>query len=102
EFTGFGFPTTILIFKNGIVTWYVKNAKFYGLGAKLLKIYRDEKKEKEMVEETFRRLGVLKKVEEEINGKNISDLTNEQLAELYSRLHDAFINYYGVGAIQEP
>lgn len=102
EFSGHGFPTTILIFKNGIVTWCVKNTEFYGLGAKLLEIYKDDSKEQEMVEEAAKRLKVLKKVEEEIESGSISDLTNEQLTELYSRLRDAFINYYGIGAIQEP
>lgn len=102
EFTGHGFPTTILIFKNGIVTWCVKNTEFYGLGVKLLKIYKDENKEQEIVEAVAKRLEVLKKVEEEIEGGNISYLTNEQLTNLYNKLHDAFINYYGIGAIQEP
>lgn len=102
EFSGHCFPTTILVFKNGIVTWCVKNTEFYGLGAKLLQIYKDEKKEQEMVEEAVKRLGVLKRIEAEIKDCNISDLTNEQLTDLYSRLHDAFINYYGIGAIQEP
>lgn len=100
EFSGHGFPTTILIFKNGIVTWCVKNIKFYRLGAKLLKIYKDESKEREVVEEAAKRLRVLKKVEEEIGG--LSGLTNKQLVYLYNKLHNAFINYYGVGAIQEP
>lgn len=102
KFTGHGFPTTILIFSKGIVTWCVKNTEFYGLGAKLLKIYKDENKEQEMVGEAVKRLEVLKKVEEEIEGGNISDLTNEQLTDLYTKLHDAFISYYGIGAIQEP
>ncbi|MBI2334813.1 hypothetical protein HYU96_03340 [Candidatus Daviesbacteria bacterium] len=102
EFIGSGFPTTILIFKNGIVTWCVKNTEFYGLGAKLLKIYKDDIKEQEMVEEAAKRLEVLRNVEEEIEKANIPDLTNEQLTDLYNKLHDAFINYYGIGAIQEP
>lgn len=102
EFSGHGFPTTILVFKNGIVTWCAKNTEFYGLGAKLLKIYKDEKKEQEMVKEVAKRLAILKQVEVEIKDNNISDLTNEQLADLYFKLHDAFINYYGIGAIIEP
>lgn len=102
EFTGYGFPTTILIFKNGIVTWCVKNTEFYGLGANLLKIYKDEKKEQKIVEEAAKRLEVLKNVEEEIKEVNISNLTNKQLTNLCNKLHNAFINYYGIGAIQEP
>lgn len=102
KFSGHGFPTTILIFKNGIVTWCVKNTEFFGLGAKLLAIYKDESKEQEMVKEATKRLRTLKKVEEEIEGINISGLTNEQLAEPYTKLHHSFINYYGIGAIQEP
>lgn len=102
KFSGLGFPTTILIFKNGIVTWCVKNTEFFGLGAKLLAIYKDESKEQEMVKEATKRLRTLKKVEEKIDEINISGLTNEQLAELYTKLHHAFINYYGIGAIQEP
>jgi len=102
EFSGHGFPTTILIFKDGIVTWCVKNTEFYGLGAKLLDIYMDEGKEREMVEEASKRLEALKQIEEEIKKANISNLTNEQLIDLYNKLHDSFINYYGIGAIQEP
>lgn len=102
EFSGYGFPTTILIFKNGIVTWCVKNSEFYGLGAKLLKIYEDNKKEQEMVEEAGKRLEILKKVEEKIDNSTLSNLSNEELTKLYFELHDAFINYYGIGAIQEP
>lgn len=102
EFSGYGFPTTILIFKNGIVTWCVKNIEFYGLGAELLKIYKDEKKEQEMVKEATKRLEVLKKVEEKIDDVSLSDLTNGELNNSYNQLHDAFINYYGIGAIQEP
>lgn len=102
EFTGYGFPTTILIFKNGIVTWCVKNKEFYGLGAKLLEIYKDENKERKMKDETARRLETLKRVEKEINEVTVSGLTNDQLLDLYTRLHDAFINYYGIGAIIEP
>ncbi len=101
-FTGHGFPTTILIFKNGIVTWCVKNTEFYGLGAKLLKIYKSESKEQEMVDEAAKRLKVLKEVEKQIDRASVFNLTNNQLADLYDRLHDAFINYYGIGAIQEP
>ena len=56
EFTGYGFPTTILNFKNGLVTWCVKNTEFYGLGAKLLGIYKDYKREQEMVVEANKRL----------------------------------------------
>lgn len=102
KFSGYGFPTTVLIFKNGIVTWCVKNSEFYGLGAKLLKIYKDGKKEQEMVEEAAKRLEVLMQVEVEIKEVNVANLTDEQLVELYDKLHDAFINYYGIGAIQEP
>lgn len=101
EFNGHGFPTTILIFKNGIVTWCVKNTEFYGLGAKLLKIYKDPTKEREMVEAAVKRLNELRIVEEKID-HFISDLTNEKLRDLYNQLHYTFTNYYGIGAIQEP
>ncbi len=102
KFTGFGFPTTILIFKNGLVTWCMKDAEFYGLGSKLLEIYKDQEKEREMIEEMTRRLKVLGRIEKEIDKIALSGLKNGQLAELHSRLHDAFVNYYGIGAIQEP
>ncbi|MBF8250279.1 MAG: PEP-utilizers protein [Candidatus Levybacteria bacterium] len=102
KFTGHGFPLTILIFKDGIVAWRIKNTEFYGLGVKLLEIYKNEKKEREMVQEGTKRLGVLKKIEGEIDSVKISDLTNEELVDLYNKLHLSFINYYGVGAIQEP
>src|SRR3989344_3697043 len=101
-FTGHGFPTTILIFKNGIVTWCVKENEFYGLGAKLLEIYKDPKKEKQMVNEATKRLNFLVKVEQEIGKSKLSKLSNESLVDLYSKLHESFINYYGIGAIQEP
>jgi phosphohistidine swiveling domain-containing protein len=102
SFTGHGFPTTILVFKNGIVTWCVKENEFYGLGAKLLEIYKDHKKEKQMVNETTKRLNLLVKVEKEIDKTKLSKLSNKSLANLYSKLHESFINYYGIGAIQEP
>lgn len=102
KFTGYGFPITILIFKNGIATWCLKNTEFYGLGARLLKIYKDENKEQKMVEEGVKRLKALNKIEEEINGLNISNLTNKQLVKLYDKLYIAFLNYYAIGAIQEP
>lgn len=102
DFTGYGFPTTILVFKNGIVTWCVKENEFYGLGEKLLKIYKDPKKEKKMVKEATKRLDLLVRIEKEIDKINLSDLTNKSLADLYSKLHKSFINYYGIGAIQEP
>ena len=102
EFCGHGFPTTILIFKNGIVTWCVKESEFYGLGAKLLKIYKDPKKEKLMVNETRKRLGLLTKAEQEVDNINLSKLSNKLLYSLYTKLHEYFVNYYGIGAIQEP
>lgn len=102
EFSGHGFPTTILIFKSGIVTWCVKNSEFYGLGAKLLQIYKNEKKEQEMIEEASKRLAALKQIEVEIKDVTISELTDSELTNIYAKLHDAFINYYGIGAIQEP
>lgn len=102
KFSGYGFPTTILIFKNGIVTWCVKNTEFYGLGEKLLKIYKDPRKEGEIVKEAFKRLEMLRIVEEKIDNTSLSALTNNELNNLYSQLHNAFINYYGIGAIQEP
>lgn len=102
EFSGYRFPTTILIFKNGIVTWCVKEDEFYGLGSSLLEIYKDEDKEKEMVDEAVKRLDILNRIEDEITNKNISELTNDQLSDLYIKLHDAFVRYYGIGAIQEP
>src|SRR3990167_3526566 len=74
EFSSFGFPTTILIFKNGIVTWCVKN------------------KEKGIVEEVAKRLRVLESIEQEIKNANLGVLTNEQISNLYKKLHDAFIN----------
>jgi len=102
KFSGHGFPTTILVFKNGIVTWCVKENEFYELGAKLLKIYKDPKKEKQMVNEATTRLNLLIKVEQEIGKSKLSKLSNESLADLYYKLHESFINYYGIGAIQEP
>lgn len=102
KFTGFGFPTTILIFKNGIVTWCVKNTEFYGLGSKFLEIYKNKDKEVVMVDEAAQRLKNLEKIEKEIKDENTLSLSNEQLSNLYDRLHDAFVNYYGIGAIQEP
>lgn len=102
KFSGYGFPTTILIFKNGIVTWCVKENEFYGLGKKLLAIYKNPKKEKQMVDEASKRLGLLEKVEQGINKSKLSKLSNKALFDLYSKLHESFINYYGIGAIQEP
>lgn len=102
EFSGYGFPTTVLVFKNGIVAWCVKEDEFYGLGTKLLAIYKDPKKEKQMVNEATKRLNLLVKVEQEIGKSKLSKLSNGSLADLYLKLHESFIKYYGIGAIQEP
>ncbi len=102
DFSWIGYPTTILIFKNGIVTWCCKEDQFYKLGAKLLKVYKDKQKEQEMVEKINKRAEDLKKVEEQIDKINLSELTNDKLIEWYFKLHDSFVNYYGIGAMDEP
>lgn len=102
DFTGHSYPTTILIFKNGIVTWTCREDEFYKLGEKLLRIYKDPNKEKEMLVQWAKRLDELKRVEKEIDKINLGKLTVEKLANLYYRLHDTFVDYYTVGAIHEP
>lgn len=102
DFCGFGYPTTILIFQNGIVRWICKEDEFYKEGKKLLEIYKKPKKEKEMLVQWTKRLDVLNKVEEEIDEVSLEKLTNKKLADLYKRLHDCFVAYYTIGAIDEP
>ncbi len=102
DYTGHGYPTTILIFKDGIVRWICKEDEFYKVGEKLLAIYKDPKKEKEMVKDTLKRLAVLNKAEKETEEFDLATRTNEQLANLYKRLHDSFVAYYSIGAMHEP
>lgn len=102
DFSGHSYPTTILIFKNGIVTWICKEDEFYAVGAKFLAIYKYPNKEKEMLVQWVKRLDELKRVEKEIDRVDLNKLTNEKLGNLYRRLHECFVAYYTVGAIQEP
>jgi len=102
DYAGYGYPTTILIFKDGIVRWICREDEFYKVGEKLLAIYIDPKKEKEMVRDTLNRLTVLNKLEKEIEKSDLSTLTNEQLSNLYKRLHDSFVAYYSIGSMHEP
>ncbi|MBU1032050.1 hypothetical protein KKE03_04000 [Patescibacteria group bacterium] len=101
DFCGYSYPLTILIFKNGIVTWCMKEKEFYDLGAKLLKLYGKEPKEKKLMRAVEKRLKVLQKAEEKVS-RSVKDLTNDSLADLYQKLHDAFVAYYTLGAIIEP
>lgn len=102
DYAGCGYPTTILIFKDGIVSWICREDDFYKVGEKLLAIYKDPNKEKEMVKDTLKRLAVLNKVEKEIEGSDLITLTQEKLINLYKRLHDGFVAYYSIGAMHEP
>ncbi|MDP2649639.1 MAG: PEP-utilizing enzyme [bacterium] len=102
KFTGYGFPISVLIFKNKIVTWCLKEKEFNKLGTKLLAIYKDKNKEQEMSSELAKRLDRLTKIEEEIGNLEALNLSDKLLTDIYYKLHDAFINYYGIGAIQEP
>lgn len=99
---GKGYPTTILIFKDGIVRWICREDEFYKIGENLLAIYIDPKKEKEMVKDTEERLKALNKIEREIEELDLNDLTNEQLADLHKKLHDSFVAYYTIGSMHEP
>ena len=49
-----------------------------------------------MVRDTLNRLTVLNKLEKEIEKSDLSTLTNEQLSNLYKRLHDSFVAYYSI------
>jgi len=102
DYAGYGYPTTILIFKDGIVRWICREDEFYKVGEKLLAIYKDPNKEKGMFKDTLKRLAVLNKAEKEIEESDLAILTNEQLANLYKRLHDGFVAYYSIGAMHEP
>lgn len=102
DYAGYGYPTTILIFKEGIVRWICKEDEFYKAGEKLLAIYINPQKEKEMVEDTKKRLETLNKVEDKIEHSNLSNLTKTELADLYRILHDAFVDYYSIGSMHEP
>lgn len=102
EFTGYGFPLSILIFKNGIASWCLKEKEFNELGVKLFAIYKDKNKEQEMSRELIKRLNCLIEIEKQISDIEVSGLTDKLLIDIYCKLHDAFVNYYGVGAIQEP
>lgn len=102
DYAGYGYPTTILMFKDGIVRWICREDEFIKAGEKLLAIYKNPKKEKEMVRDTLERLAVLSKVEKEIEESDLTTFTQEQLANLYRRLHDNFVAYYSIGAMHEP
>ncbi len=102
DYCGFGYPTTILNFQNGIVRWICKESEFYKEGEKLLELYMEPQKEKKMLTDWSKRLSVLNKVEREINKTKLGKLSKEKLIILYQRLHDSFVAYYTVGAIDEP
>lgn len=102
DFCGYGYPTTILIFRNGLVSWICKEDEFYKVGEKLLAIYKNPQKEKEMVVEVTKRLIALNKTEDKIKETDLSKLSNEELIILYQKLHNSFVAYYTVGAILEP
>src|SRR6266404_1718451 len=102
DYAGYGYPTTILIFQNGIVRWICKEDEFYKVGEKLLSIYLDPKKEKEMIKDTEKRLKSLNNIQKEIQKAKLSNLTNKQLASLYKKLHDSFVAYYSIGSMHEP
>lgn len=102
NYAGIGYPTTILIFQKGIVRWICKEDYFYKVGEKLLSIYIDHKKEKEMAQGTEDRLENLNKVEKEIDGMALATLANKELTALYKKLHDSFVDYYTIGSMHEP
>lgn len=102
DFSWIGYPTTILIFRNGIVTWCCKEEEFYSLGAKLLKVYKSKQKEQEMVRGLSKRAESLKAIEDQIDKTDLFKLTDNELINLYFKLHDSFVDYYGIGAMDEP
>jgi phosphohistidine swiveling domain-containing protein len=100
--TGFSFPTTILIFKDGVVTWCMKEEEFYQLGSNLRNTFKDPLEEKQLVKDLKTALTNLQKVESTIDLVNLEKLSNQEMLELYHRLHQAFSDFYAIGAISTP
>lgn len=102
KYVGFGFPTCILFFKNGVVTWCLKENDFYKFGAKLRKIYTDPVKEKRMVANLKTSLKKLQDTEKLVKHARLQKINDKQLISLYRKLYDNFLEYYAIGAISTP
>lgn len=102
KYVGFSFPTNILIFKDGIVTWCLPEDEFYEVGRKLRKIYTDPSKERLMVKDTNDSLQKLLGIEEIIGKTDFQKISNQELLDLYQKLYQAFLLTYAIGAISTP
>lgn len=56
DYCGFGYPTTILIFQDGIVRWICREEEFYREGERLLELYMDPQAEKKMLVDWVKRI----------------------------------------------
>src|SRR5687767_5773019 len=102
KYTGISAPTMILIFEKGVVTWCIGEDEFIEYGNKLIGVYSDLEKEKQMVSDTHKALERLKKLEDEQSSLDLAKLSDEELIKLHKELYQAFIDYYTMGAIGTP
>lgn len=101
-YVGFGFPLTVLIFKDGVVTWCMKEAEFMDLGERLRNIFVSSRKEKQFAKDLRNSIKVLQRVEATIQKTDLNNLTDTQLVKLYRKLYSNFLIFYAIGSISTP
>lgn len=102
KYVGFGFPTTILIFKDGVATWCMKERDFLEFGQKLRTIYTSKTKEARFAKDLRNSILVLERVEKLISKTDLSSLSDKSLLTLYKKLYQDFLVFYAIGAISTP
>lgn len=102
SYVGFGFPLVILIFKDGVVTWCMKEVEFMDLGEKLRNIFTSSRKEKRFAKDLRNSIKVLSRVEAIIQKINLVDLSDKELVKLYKKLYSDFLIFYAIGSISTP
>ncbi len=102
KYTRVSAPTMILIFERGIVTWCIEESEFIDYGNKLLKVFKDPQKEKEMMDDIKKALVNLKQIEKDQEKLDLNNLNDDELVKLHQGLYQAFIKYYTMGAIGTP
>lgn len=102
DYTGFSFPTTTLIFQDGVVSWCMLQKEFDKLGENLRGVFKDKNKEKKLVRDIKSSTEDLQKVERELDRENLNSLNNTELLNLYRNLYQKFLIFYSIGAISSP
>lgn len=102
SYVGFGFPLTVLIFKDGVVTWCMKETEFMDLGERLRNIFVSSRREKRFTKDLRNSIKVLQRVEATIQKTDLKNLTDTELVKLYRKLYSNFLIFYAIGSISTP